>query len=145
VWANMRKYLPPKCHATRIENRTGGGIADVHVCDNGVSFWVELKASNSEAPVLRPSQAAWHMRQAACGGLSYVLCGFTRSPRLRIWRGFEAALAGSAGLLCAPTLFETDDMAEALRLLREDALRETLERCLAAARSLPATEKTPDP
>jgi hypothetical protein len=140
----MRKYLPPKCHATRIENRHGGGIPDVHICIPGVSFWVELKASKTDGVSLRPQQAAWHARQASCGGLSYVLCGFALPPYVKIWRGSEAALAGSAGLLCAPTLIESDSMADALRLLCADALRLNAERSSAALRSAAETEKTPD-
>lgn len=83
---------------------------------------------------MRPQQAAWHLREAANGGVSYVLCDFSTSPYLKIWRGSDAALAGSAGLLCAPTLAEADTMAEALRLLFEDALRLHAARSLAAPR-----------
>jgi len=141
----MRKSLPPKCHATRIENRHGGGIPDVHICIPGVSFWVELKASNGSDPVLRPQQAAWHARQAACGGLSYVLCGFPRSPYLKIWRASAPAQNASTGMLCGPALIETDSMAEALRLLCSDALRLNAERSSAALRLAGDAEKTPDP
>ena len=136
----MRKSLPPKCHATRIENRHGGGIPDVHICIPGVSFWVELKASKADVVSLRPQQAAWHARQASCGGLSYVLCGFSTSPYVKIWR----ASAPSAGLLCGPALIESDSMAEALRLLCADALRLNASQSSAALRSAGGSEKTPD-
>ena len=145
MWANMRKFLPPKCHATRIENRHGGGIPDVHICIPGVSFWVELKASNSSAPSLRPQQAAWHARQASCGGLSYVLCGFPHPPYVKIWRASAPSPTASAALLCGPALIESDSMADALRLLCADALRLNAERSSAALRSAGGTEKTPDP
>ena len=138
VWASMRKSLPPKTHSTRIENRHGGGIPDVHLLWDGVAIWVELKVHNSRAVFLRPSQAAWHSRQAHCGGVSYVLCGCTTSPKVRIFRGSEAALRASEGLLCVPPLIAVDSMTEALRLLRLDALRHMSEVCSAAPRS-PAT------
>lgn len=137
----MRKNLPSNCHATRIENRHGGGIPDVHLAAAGVSFWVELKSKNKGTVSLRPQQAAWHARQAHCGGRSYVLCGFGHPPYLKIWRGSEASLAGSAGLLCVPPLIACDGMAEALRLLFDDALRLNAAESSAALR--PAA--SPDP
>ena len=141
MWANMRKNLPSSCHATRIENRHGGGVPDVHLAAPGVSFWVELKASNTGAVSLRPQQAAWHARQASCGGLSYVLCGFAHPPYLKIWRGSEAALAGSAGLHALRPVVACDGMAEALRLLFADALRLNAAASSAALRSA----SSPDP
>lgn len=134
----MRKTLPFNCHSTRIENRHGGGIPDVHLAIAGASFWVELKAPIGKTPALRPQQAAWHIRHASCGGLSYVICGFGRRPYLKIWRGSEAALAGSAGLLCVPALITCDGMDEALRLLFEDALRLSAAASSAALRSAPS-------
>lgn len=145
VWARLRKSLPSKSNATRIENRHGGGIPDVHITVPECSFWVELKADNRLSPTLRPQQAAWHLREARCGGLSYVLCGSPVSPTVKIWRGSAASLAGSAGLSCVPALIEATSMAEALRLLLADALRLQIERGLAASRSLgPGSEKAPD-
>ena len=140
----MRKYLPPKCHATRIENRHGGGIPDVHICIPGVSFWVELKASKTDGVSLRPQQAAWHARQASCGGLSYVLCGFALPPYVKIWRASAPSQNASTGLLCGPALIESDSMAEALRLLCADALRLNASQSSAALRSAGGSEKTPD-
>lgn len=137
----MRKSLPSSCHATRIENRHGGGIPDVHLAAPGVSFWVELKAPVGKQVSLRPQQSAWHVRQAACGGHSYVLCGFAHPPYVKIWRGSEAALAGSAGMLCVPALIACDGMAEALRLLFADALRLNAAASSAALRSA----SPPDP
>lgn len=145
MWASVKRCLPPKCHATRIENRHGGGIPDLHIAVEGASFWIELKSDKHSKPTLRPQQAAWHLRQASCGGLSYVLCGCARSPYVKIWRASEASLRASAGLLCVPTLIECDDMGEALRLLFADALRLVAEGSLAASRSAASrTEKTPD-
>ena len=144
MWANMRKLLPPRCHATRIENRHGGGIPDVHIATDGVGFWVELKAVKVGAPALRPQQAAWHARQASCGGLSYVLCGFPHPPYVKIWRASAPSPTSSAGMLCGPALIESDSMADALRLLFADALRLNAERSSAALRLSGGTEKTPD-
>lgn len=144
MWASMRKSLPSNCHATRIENRHGGGIPDVHLAWNGVSVWVELKSENKHNAFLRPQQSAWHLRQATCGGLTYVLCGCPRSPLVKIYRGSDAALAGSAGLLCAPALVDGAVMEEALRLMRDDALRLSALR-LADPDSAPLREKAPTP
>lgn len=117
----------------------------MHLTVEGASFWVELKSENGRAVALRPQQAAWHARQASCGGRSYVLCGFAHPPYVRIYRGCEAALAGSAGLLCVPALISSDSMADALRLMITDALRPRAEWNPAASRSAPeANEKTPD-
>ena len=141
MWASMRKSLPSSCHATRIENRHGGGVPDVHLAAPGVSFWVELKAPVGKQVSLRPQQAAWHARQASCGGLSYVLCGFAHPPYVKIWRGSEAALAGSAGLHALRPVVACEGMAEALRLLFEDALRLNAAASSAALRSA----ASPDP
>ena len=42
-WKTIKKNLPPKAFATRIENRHGGGIPDVHIIWDNVPFWLELK------------------------------------------------------------------------------------------------------
>ena len=117
----------------------------MHISIEGASFWLELKSQDRTALCLRPQQAAWHLREAACGGLSYVLSDFPRSPYLKIWRGSDGALTGSAGLLCVPALIEADTVADALRLLFADALRLRADQSLASARlSGSGTEKAPD-
>ena len=144
LWQRFKANQPPKTFLTRIENKHGGGIPDVHIAVEGVSFWVELKSANNGPPALRPQQAAWHARQASCGGLSYVLCGFSTSPHLKIWRASAPSPTSSAGMLCGPALIESDSMAEALRLLFADALRLNAERSSAALRLAGGSEKTPD-
>lgn len=98
------------------------------------SFWLELKTESDSGPTLRPQQAAWHLREASNGGLSYVICDFPKAPYLRIWKGLESALAGSAGMLCVRPLIEANTVAEALRLLLEDALRQHAARSSASSR-----------
>ena len=42
-WKTVKRNLPSDCHATRIENRHGGGVPDIHIVWNGFAFWIELK------------------------------------------------------------------------------------------------------
>ena len=44
LWKSMKKSLPTNMLADRIENRQGGGIPDLDMMVDGISFKVELKA-----------------------------------------------------------------------------------------------------
>ena len=72
-WNSIRSNLPKNCHATRIENKHGGGVPDVHLVWNGLSFWLELKVSKSNAIIIRPHQIAWHAAYWARGGSTFYL------------------------------------------------------------------------
>ena len=72
-WTTIRNSLPKKAFATRIENKHGGGVPDVHVVWDGLAFWLELKVSKSNAVNLSPHQIAWNMAYYARGGLSFFL------------------------------------------------------------------------
>ena len=72
-WNSIRQNLPKKWFATRIENKHGGGVPDVHIVADGVPFWLELKVSNSNAVKVSPHQIAWHLAYYARGGASFFL------------------------------------------------------------------------
>ena len=72
-WQSIRKNLPKKAFATRIENVHGGGVPDVHIVWDGIPFWMELKTTKGNAVKISSHQAAWHMAYYARGGLSFFL------------------------------------------------------------------------
>lgn len=158
----MKRNLPPKTQATRIENRHGGGVPDLFLTMWGFPVWVELKApkslpqpelgttvssansveavignsvspansveaviGNSVSPIniyapkiLRPNQQAWHARQMACGGRSYILAK-PHGPRpMLLLKPVSGAENGSHGLLLCELYFgdSWSEMFEALRL-----------------------------
>ena len=72
-WNTLRNALPKKTQATRIENKHGGGIPDVHLLWDGLPFWIELKVAKGNAVKVSPHQVAWHMAYHNRGGLSFFL------------------------------------------------------------------------
>jgi hypothetical protein len=72
-WTQIRQNLPKKCFATRIENKHGGGVPDVHMVWDGLPFWMELKTSKSNAVKVSPHQVAWNMAYFARGGANFFL------------------------------------------------------------------------
>ena len=72
-WTTIRNSLPKKAFATRIENKHGGGVPDVHVVWDGFAFWMELKVSKSNSVAVSPHQVAWNMAYHARGGTSFYL------------------------------------------------------------------------
>ena len=87
-WSSVRASKPTKVFATRIENRAGGGIPDVHCVWDGLPFWIELKASAFDRVKLSPHQIAWHTSYHSRGGLSFFLVS---TPV----RGSSALISGS--------------------------------------------------
>jgi len=75
---------------TRIENRHGGGVPDVHVLWDGMPFWVELKVSKTNKVKLSPHQVAWHTAYWARGGLSFFLVKSLSSSYIHLIQGSEA-------------------------------------------------------
>ena len=59
-WKSVRSSLPNKAFSTRIENKHGGGVPDVHVVWEGLPFWLELKVTKKHAVKVSPHQIAWH-------------------------------------------------------------------------------------
>ena len=62
LWKQMKRNLPSNMIATRIENRNGGGIPDVHFLWYGLPFWCELKTTKSNAVNISPHQVAWNYK-----------------------------------------------------------------------------------
>ena len=79
-WSTIRQNLPKKCFATRIENKHGGGVPDVHMVWDGLPFWCELKVTKGNAVKVTPHQVAWNMAYWARGGSNFFLvkCASTR-------------------------------------------------------------------
>ena len=72
-WTQIRSNLPPKAFATRIENAHGGGVPDVHVVWDGLSFWCELKSTKVSSVDVSPHQVAWNLAYWARGGSCFFL------------------------------------------------------------------------
>jgi hypothetical protein len=84
--------------ATRIENKHGGGIPDVHLLMDGLPIWIELKVTNANAVKLSPHQVAWHTAYWARGGLSFILVKILGSRSLFLFRGSEALPLARGGV-----------------------------------------------
>lgn len=69
----MKKHLPKKTHAQRIENRVSEGMPDSYICMDGIPIWCELKIIKRNGVALQPSQIAWHLSHSRCGGVSFFL------------------------------------------------------------------------
>ena len=65
--------MPPSWNTTRIENRYGGGIPDVHVCVGGHPFWIELKTTKNNRINLSAHQVAWLFSYSQSGGVGFIL------------------------------------------------------------------------
>jgi hypothetical protein len=90
--------LPKKSLATRIENKHGGGIPDVHLLMDGLPIWIELKVTNANVVKLSPHQVAWHTAYWARGGLSFILVKILGSRSLFLFRGSEALPLARGGV-----------------------------------------------
>ena len=114
LWKAIRLKLPKNCHATRIENKSGGGVPDVHMVWDGLPFWLELKVSKSNAVNLRKEQIAWNTGYWARGGANFVLVQRFKTRELLLFEGGSSAEVLERGCLapcvlsCAsiPALFE---------------------------------------
>ena len=86
-WNTLRSNLPKNAFATRIENKHGGGVPDVHMVWDGLPLWMELKTTKSNAVKVSPHQVAWHMVYYARGGLSFFLVKSLSSKDLLLFGG----------------------------------------------------------
>ena len=120
-WSTLRANLPKKCFATRIENKHGGGVPDVHAVWDGVPFWLELKVSKTNAVKLSPHQVAWNAAYWARGGANFFLVKRSSTRELLLFEGNKGALLLEAGLSGASGhMFESlDPMFVVLRTLSE--------------------------
>lgn len=96
----------------------GAGIPDSNACWRGREWWVECKATPSRGGYALPSldamQVGWHLRRAACGGVTWILT--RRHPRqgrgeppgspdeLWLHRGTDAPRLAAEGLRGPPAL-----------------------------------------
>ena len=97
-WLQLKKNLPKKSSATRIENKHGGGIPDVHILWEGLPFWVELKTTKSNAIKISPQQVAWHYSYYVKKGLSFFLIKSLSSRDLFLFGGYQGARLKEQGL-----------------------------------------------
>ena len=79
--------MPQHWHTTRIENRFGGGIPDVHVCAEGLSFWIELKTTKTNRVNVSAHQVAWNFAYSQSGGVSFFLVSPLSSSNLYFFAG----------------------------------------------------------
>ena len=101
-WNTIRRNLPNNCHTTRIENRHGGGVPDVHVAWSGLMFWLELKTTKNNTVRISPQQIAWNTAYSRSGGLSFILVKHLPSGDLFLFEGSRAAEIGEIGLAAEP-------------------------------------------
>jgi hypothetical protein len=102
MWKKLRGKLPKSWNTTRIENRIGGGVPDVHVCVDGISFWIELKTTKTSRVVISSHQVAWHFAYHAAGGVSFFLVSPLLSPNLYLFDGIHGRELLDHGLRTAP-------------------------------------------
>ena len=87
MWKSLRAKMPQHWHTTRIENRFGGGIPDVHVCAEGLSFWIELKTTKTNRVNVSAHQVAWNFAYSQSGGVSFFLVSPLSSSNLYLFAG----------------------------------------------------------
>ena len=123
----MRKSLPKKTFATRIENKHGGGVPDVHVIWQGIPFWVELKVSSGNRIKLTSNQIAWNAAYWARGGLNYILVKDPSTKGLLLFDGCHGSEALDAGIKsgCCSRYGSFDELFLALRPRMVDRLSES--------------------
>ena len=116
LWLQLKKNLPPKTHYQRIENRVSNGMCDTFLCHNGISVFVELKATKSNHVLVQRSQIAWNMSLFSSKGLSFFLVKHLLTSDLFLFGGGQAIELYEKGLL-ANCKLQTKDMKEILKFI----------------------------
>lgn len=98
LWKKVKACLPPKTHATRIENIAGTGVPDSHVCHDGRAVWFELKIAKANKVSIRPSQIAWNMAYSQAGGISFFLVSRPSKGDLFLFEGGQACDLHDSGI-----------------------------------------------
>ena len=98
MWKNLRAKMPQHWHTTRIENRFGGGIPDVHVCAENLAFWIELKTTKTNRVNVSAHQVAWNFAYSQSGGVSFFLVSPLSSPNLYLFAGDQGRGLAEHGL-----------------------------------------------
>ena len=97
-WNRLRAKMPSSWHTTRIENRTGGGVPDVHVCEEGLPFWVELKVTKNNRVNVSAHQVAWNFAYSKSGGVSFFLVRTLAADNLYLFDGVHGRGLAEHGL-----------------------------------------------
>jgi len=116
-WKTVKRNLPSDCHSTRIENRNGGGIPDVHIVWNSLAFWIELKVSKGNKVLLSPHQIAWNSAYCRKGGVSFILVKDPRDNYLYLFEGNRASELLDNGLRTT-NLYSGNDYKELFSVIR---------------------------
>ena len=102
LWNNLRAKMPKSWNTTRIENRFGGGIPDVHVCAEGLPFWIELKTTKTNRVNVSAHQVAWNFAYSQSGGVSFFLVAALSSTNLYLFDGVHGRGLAEHGLKSGP-------------------------------------------
>ena len=97
-WNTLRSNLPKKCFATRIENKHGGGVPDVHLIWDGFACWIELKVSKGNGVNLSAHQVAWNTVYWARGGANFILVKRSSERDLLLFDGDQSPQLVQTGL-----------------------------------------------
>ena len=97
-WNTVKRNLPTGCYPTRIENRHGGGVPDVHFAWSGLVFWMELKTTKNNTVRISSQQIAWNTAYSRNGGLSFILVKHLSSGDLFLFEGAQSLEIGRNGL-----------------------------------------------
>ena len=82
---NRIKTALKTAYFLRIETSTARGVADVYCIYKGQSFWVELKANDSNNLQLSGYQLNWHDTLNKHGGQSFILVKTLKQRGLKIY------------------------------------------------------------
>ena len=98
MWNRLREKMPKSWNTTRIENRYGGGIPDVHVCAESLPFWIELKVTKTNRVNVSAHQVAWNFAYSQSGGVSFFLVEALSSSNLYLFDGVHGRGLAEHGL-----------------------------------------------
>ena len=98
MWNNLRSKMPKSWNTTRIENRFGGGIPDVHVCAEGLPFWRELKVTKTNRVNVSAHQVAWNFAYSQSGGVRFFLVAALLTSNLYLFDGVHGRGLAEHGL-----------------------------------------------
>ena len=82
---NRIKTALKSAYLLRIETSTARGVADVYCIYKGQSFWLELKANDSNNLQLSGYQLNWHSTINKHGGQSFILVKTLEQRALKIY------------------------------------------------------------
>ena len=102
LWNKLREKMPASWNTTRIENRFGGGIPDVHVCAEGLPFWIELKTTKTNRVNVSAHQVAWNFAYSQSGGVSFFLVEALSASNLYLFDGVHGRGLAEHGLKSGP-------------------------------------------